>query len=390
MKVSTIENATRDLAKPADWDNDKQGHCSSLPVADIKDPQGNPWMASAWKPEAEEITAINRGSPVVLYVYGTEAAAHPVVGLAVSGVSYDENGCAVQSKIEQVAVLVEWQLVPKVLTSEMIQAGVDYDQLSPYREPFTTSPQGRWETQLAAAPQPPKREKQASALSRYNQLMQPGEEPCPIERLRFFLSNALNAQDWLDVESFIDAVKAPQPAAAVGGASEDAAKIAEKWAETADFYGYSGDAENYRAIAAEIRALDLQGDSSPCSLPPVGWKCTRTAGHDGPCAAVKVQEPNTESNSAVLYAKGNELAEAKTHDHLIVISVQSKQDDVFDTALFTSPQAQAGVGELVKSLEFCRDKMKSSTRCHPNAVEYLIAEAIERADQALASVKVGE
>lgn len=25
-----------------------------------------------------------------------------------------------------------------------------------------------------------------------------------------------------------------------------------------------------------------------CERPPKGWKCTRDAGHDGPCAAVKV------------------------------------------------------------------------------------------------------
>lgn len=25
-----------------------------------------------------------------------------------------------------------------------------------------------------------------------------------------------------------------------------------------------------------------------CTIPPEGWACTRTAGHDGPCAAVPV------------------------------------------------------------------------------------------------------
>jgi hypothetical protein len=25
---------------------------------------------------------------------------------------------------------------------------------------------------------------------------------------------------------------------------------------------------------------------SRCNRPPIGWKCTRTAGHDGPCAAI--------------------------------------------------------------------------------------------------------
>jgi len=28
-----------------------------------------------------------------------------------------------------------------------------------------------------------------------------------------------------------------------------------------------------------------------CSLPPSGWKCTRSAGHEGPCAAVPESQP---------------------------------------------------------------------------------------------------
>lgn len=26
----------------------------------------------------------------------------------------------------------------------------------------------------------------------------------------------------------------------------------------------------------------------PCTIPPIGWRCTRAAGHEGPCAAVEV------------------------------------------------------------------------------------------------------
>lgn len=34
------------------------------------------------------------------------------------------------------------------------------------------------------------------------------EEPDPLERLRFFCAQAMNGQDWLDVEKFLDDVKA--------------------------------------------------------------------------------------------------------------------------------------------------------------------------------------
>lgn len=27
--------------------------------------------------------------------------------------------------------------------------------------------------------------------------------------------------------------------------------------------------------------------TSECKLPPKGWRCTRPAGHEGPCAAIK-------------------------------------------------------------------------------------------------------
>jgi hypothetical protein len=36
-----------------------------------------------------------------------------------------------------------------------------------------------------------------------------GQEPDPLERLRFFCSLAMTGQDWLDVEVFFDALKTP-------------------------------------------------------------------------------------------------------------------------------------------------------------------------------------
>jgi hypothetical protein len=46
-----------------------------------------------------------------------------------------------------------------------------------------------------------------TAKQRYDKSMEESEELNPIERLRFFLACALNGQDWLDVEPFIDAVE---------------------------------------------------------------------------------------------------------------------------------------------------------------------------------------
>jgi hypothetical protein len=33
-----------------------------------------------------------------------------------------------------------------------------------------------------------------------------------------------------------------------------------------------------------------EADAKVCQVPPLGWRCTRDAGHDGPCAAVEAPE----------------------------------------------------------------------------------------------------
>jgi hypothetical protein len=40
-------------------------------------------------------------------------------------------------------------------------------------------------------------------------------------------------------------------------------------------------------------ATDIEGLTSPCSRSPEGWFCTRAAGHDGPCAADRMDTPWT-------------------------------------------------------------------------------------------------
>lgn len=37
---------------------------------------------------------------------------------------------------------------------------------------------------------------------------------------------------------------------------------------------------------AQLYGLPL---AEQCTVPPAGWRCTRTAGHDGPCAAVSTE-----------------------------------------------------------------------------------------------------
>lgn len=36
-----------------------------------------------------------------------------------------------------------------------------------------------------------------------------------------------------------------------------------------------------------------------CTIPPEGWRCTRTRGHDGPCAAVPDKEMDDAASDAV-------------------------------------------------------------------------------------------
>lgn len=54
-------------------------------------------------------------------------------------------------------------------------------------------------------------QEQKTALQRFKTLLLDEDQEPPIERLRFFCSLAMNGQDWLDVEPFLDAIAAPQP-----------------------------------------------------------------------------------------------------------------------------------------------------------------------------------
>ena len=41
-------------------------------------------------------------------------------------------------------------------------------------------------------------------------------------------------------------------------------------------------------LAAFVEMTDQE--SNECQLPPLGWRCTRSEGHEGPCAAVEAPE----------------------------------------------------------------------------------------------------
>lgn len=80
MIPAHVEHSTRTLGKPKDWDESK-GPCMGLPIRDLATPHGN-CMVSAWTPSPAEVAAINRGEPVLLFVFGL---CHPVVSIGVRG-----------------------------------------------------------------------------------------------------------------------------------------------------------------------------------------------------------------------------------------------------------------------------------------------------------------
>ena len=43
--------------------------------------------------------------------------------------------------------------------------------------------------------------------------------------------------------------------------------------------------QNMESLKAENESMRAGGRNQACTVPPEGWKCSRSAGHDGPCAA---------------------------------------------------------------------------------------------------------
>jgi hypothetical protein len=80
MKACMIEGMTRDLNKPRDWDEERDGPCGSLPIRDEVFGGRVSIMFSEWKPSTEELALLNAGASVILGVCGT---VHPPVSLGV-------------------------------------------------------------------------------------------------------------------------------------------------------------------------------------------------------------------------------------------------------------------------------------------------------------------
>ena len=69
MESIGIDNATRDLNPPKNWDRDTQGPCGNLLIKDVP-MYGTNVMMSAWIPSKEELEWLNAGHPVILGIVG--------------------------------------------------------------------------------------------------------------------------------------------------------------------------------------------------------------------------------------------------------------------------------------------------------------------------------
>ena len=76
MDALPLADATRRLGAPQQWNHESDGICHTL---EIRDADG--WMVSAWRPTDAELTRLNDGAPVYLWIAGT---VHPVVALFVA------------------------------------------------------------------------------------------------------------------------------------------------------------------------------------------------------------------------------------------------------------------------------------------------------------------
>jgi hypothetical protein len=87
MLIGHIQNATRVLGAPKNWDQEKLP-CGALPILDVETPAG-PQMVSAWEPTPDEVAKIVAGAPVYLSVIGV---AHPPVAVFVGEPPEESNG----------------------------------------------------------------------------------------------------------------------------------------------------------------------------------------------------------------------------------------------------------------------------------------------------------
>lgn len=82
MKPVIFKGFDRALNAPKDWKPSRDGECSALPIK-VSEYSGHMAMLSYWKPDADELKALNEGYSVCLGVVG---GVHPPVFLMVQRV----------------------------------------------------------------------------------------------------------------------------------------------------------------------------------------------------------------------------------------------------------------------------------------------------------------
>jgi hypothetical protein len=75
MNSIPLENPSRRLGAPPNWNHETDGICHTL---DIWDEAGS--MISGWLPSAADLAKLNAGEPLFLHIVGT---VHPVVCFSV-------------------------------------------------------------------------------------------------------------------------------------------------------------------------------------------------------------------------------------------------------------------------------------------------------------------
>lgn len=80
MRYTQHPSNNQVLGAPAGWDQ-KELPCGALPVTRTE-VEGHRAMVSFWRPEPEELVALNAGGTVALFIYGDT---HPVVAMGVAG-----------------------------------------------------------------------------------------------------------------------------------------------------------------------------------------------------------------------------------------------------------------------------------------------------------------
>jgi hypothetical protein len=114
MMIRRIAGATRNLGAPKDWDPERDGLCSVLPIRDVVGPDG-PAMLSAWEPTPEELEAVSMRGLIQLRVVGAV-----LLGMALLAACDGEawEACSVVDMAVVgggASLLVTWQTTPAVV-----------------------------------------------------------------------------------------------------------------------------------------------------------------------------------------------------------------------------------------------------------------------------------